>query len=71
MMIFFIKRFPDIKESYDKIKNIENNIMLSEWNFNKMKANRDTLRTTLKFRDDHLSRKEKRFIELQIFILIT
>lgn len=54
---FFIKRFPDIKGKYYKIQNIENSIMLTERNFNKMKKDRDILYTSLKSDEEILKSK--------------
>ena len=54
---FFIKRFPDIKGKYYKIQNIENSIMLTERNFNKMKKNRDILYASLKSDEEILKSK--------------
>lgn len=54
---FFIKRFPNIKDKYHKIKNIENAIILSERNFNKMKQEKDNLYTSLKSNEKILQSK--------------
>ena len=54
---FFIKRFPDIKDKCYEIQNIENSIMLTERNFNKMKKNRDILYASLKSDEEILKSK--------------
>lgn len=54
---FFIKRFPELKDQYHRIQNIENYIMVSERNFNKMKNKRDNLHTLLKRNEEILRSK--------------
>lgn len=54
---FLIKRFPDLKDKYHKIQNLENSIMLTEKNFNKMKQDRDNLYTLLKLNKNILQDK--------------
>lgn len=62
---FFIKRYSDIKQLNDKINNLNNSIMLSERNFEKMKVDRDSLYTTLKFKEEQLEMKREELYRVE------
>lgn len=56
---FLVKKCPEIRDSYNKINNLEIAIRMNEKRFDKMKEDRDNLKITLRGISEQLERKRE------------
>lgn len=56
---FLIKKYSEIRDSYNKVNNLEIAIRIGERHFEKLKKNRDNLKITLKALEEQLDRKKE------------